>query len=211
MSVPALVAIGALGLAHIAARYAGPLWLAGVLKPLPIVLLVVLVATGDGTAGGRFRDCVAVGLVCSLVGDVSLVFPKGFRAGLASFFVAHLLYIAAFAPGGGWSANVWLVLLPFAAAAVGMLVFLWPHVGRERPAVAAYVAVLALMAWRAVVRAPGVPAPGGVLAALGAVVFMVSDSLLATDRFVRPFRAAEGAVMVTYYLAQTLIAGSAIV
>src|SRR5439155_538218 len=37
-------------------------------------------------------------------------------------------------------------------------------------------------------------------------LFMLSDGLLATDRFARRFAAADAAVMTTYYAAQTLIA-----
>src|SRR5438093_1270345 len=49
------------------------------------------------------------------------------------------------------------------------------------------------------------PAPGG-LALAGALLFMLSDGLLATDRFARRFAAADAALMTTYYAAQTLIA-----
>jgi len=68
--------------------------------------------------------------------------------------------------------------------------------------------VIAVMGWRAAVRAMAVstPAPSGSLALAGALLFMLSDGLLATDRFARPFRSAEAAVMTTYYAAQTLLA-----
>jgi uncharacterized membrane protein YhhN len=90
-----------------------------------------------------------------------------------------------------------------------MFGFLSPHLGRLRAPVAVYVLVIAAMAWRAAARAAA-PVAGGTLALAGAVLFMVSDGLLATDRFARPFAAADGAVMVTYYAAQTLIAASAL-
>jgi len=89
-----------------------------------------------------------------------------------------------------------------------MLGYLWPHLGRERAPVAVYVSVIAVMGWRAAVRAlaAGTPAPSGALALIGAIVFMLSDGLLATDRFARAFRTADAAVMTTYYAAQALIA-----
>jgi uncharacterized membrane protein YhhN len=65
-------------------------------------------------------------------------------------------------------------------------------------AVAAYMGVIGLMvvaAW----------ATGHVLVALGASVFMVSDAVLAMDRFVRERRFGPVAVMVTYHLAQVLL------
>ena len=57
--------------------------------------------------------------------------------------------------------------------------------------------------------APATPAPSGMLALAGALLFMSSDGVLAFDRFARRFPAAYAVVMVTYYAAQTLIAASA--
>jgi uncharacterized membrane protein YhhN len=134
-----------------------------------------------------------------------------FLAGLTSFLVGHLFYIAAFSAAGGWEAWTLLVLVPIGLAAALMLAFLWPHLGRMRGAVVTYVLVIAVMVWRAAVRAvvPATPSPSGALALAGAGFFMLSDGVLATDRFARPFAAADGVVMVTYYTAQTLIAASA--
>jgi uncharacterized membrane protein YhhN len=40
----------------------------------------------------------------------------------------------------------------------------------------------------------------------GAAFFMASDAVLAFDRFVRPVRRAQMAILATYFVAQTLIA-----
>jgi uncharacterized membrane protein YhhN len=182
-----------------------------VLKPLPIVLLVVLVSRTASTEP-RYAAPLVAGLLCSMVGDVCLVFPGGFVAGLVSFLVGHVFYIAAFTSAGGWDAGAWVLLVPFVLSGGAMLTFLWPRLGRQRAAVTVYVLVIALMAWRAAVRAalPATPSASGALALVGAVLFMVSDGILATDRFARPFAAADAAVMVTYYAAQAFIASSAV-
>ena len=88
-----------------------------------------------------------------------------------------------------------------------MLAYLWPHLAQDRAPVAVYVTVIVVMGWRAAARAAGAaPMPSGELALAGALLFMISDGVLAVDRFARPFAAADGAVMTTYYAAQTLIA-----
>jgi len=205
-----LAAVAILGTGHLVARYVGARRAAGCLKPLPIALLAVLVAV-DGRPAA-YRWLVVAALLCSMAGDVLLLFPKRFVPGLASFLLAHLLYIAAFAPAGGWDARAWSTLLPFALFGGLMLVALWRHLGAERVPVMVYVAAIAVMGWRAAVRAaaPHVPSPSGLLALAGAVSFMGSDSLLAIDRFARHFESADGLVMVTYYAGQTLIALSAV-
>ncbi len=195
-----------LGAAHVAARAAGARAAADLSKAMPIVLLAGLVATEPAPVGQAYRWLVFAGLLCSLGGDVWLLFPRGFVAGLASFLLAHLLYIAAFAPGTPWNASAWALLAPFALVSLVVLRHLWPHLGRERAPVAVYVSVIAVMGWRAAVRVTAAPATSGGLALAGALLFMLSDGLLATDRFARRFAAADAAVMTTYYAAQTLIA-----
>src|SRR5437016_6249390 len=90
-----------LGAAHVAARAAGARAVADLSKAVPIALLAGLVAAEPAPVGQAYRWLVFAGLLCSLGGDVWLLFPRGFVAGLFNFLVAHLLYIAAFARGGG--------------------------------------------------------------------------------------------------------------
>jgi uncharacterized membrane protein YhhN len=204
-----IAAAAALGLTYVAARVRGGRPRVGVLKPLPILLLVVLVAAEPAPVASSYRWLLVAALVLSMAGDVWLLFPERFFvAGLASFLVAHVLYIAAFAPSGSGDAPASILLAPFALFGLAMLAYLWPRLGRDRGPVVIYVAVIAVMGWRAAVRAiaPATPAPSGTLALAGALLFMLSDGLLAVDRFARRFPGAEAAVMTTYYAAQALIA-----
>lgn len=197
------IALSALGAVVAAARG----WRRGlyVLKPLT-TLLILLLAMHIPSALPFYKPLVMAGLVCSLAGDVFLMLPRDrFVAGLVSFLAAHLLYIGAFT--GGWAAFPlrWWVIVPFVAYAAVLLRILLPHVPRAlKAAVVVYAAALLVMAWQAAERgAAGLP--GGVAAAIGGVLFVVSDSALALDRFRRPFRAAQPLVLATYWAAQTLI------
>jgi uncharacterized membrane protein YhhN len=203
--------VALVGAGHLTAYYAGRRAIAGTLKALPILALAAVVSTtGSGT---RYADLLAGGLIASAVGDVCLVWPERFTWGLASFLVAHCLYLAAFASGAamGGVAGPWLVGIGLVAAA--LVARLWPHLDGVRVPVLVYVTVIALMAWTAARRAaaPATPAPSGTLALVGALLFMCSDAVLALDRFARRFGASHALVMITYYAAQTLIAASATV
>lgn len=201
------------GTAHLVAYFTGRRVLAGVLKALPILFLAAVVAHAPDPVGGpTYATLIAVGLVFSAVGDVCLVFPDRFVPGLASFLTAHLVYVGAFLLGasGGGVAPAWIAGLALFA---GMFFrFLRPHVGRMRIPVACYVTAIAAMAWAAARRAggPDVPEPSATRALAGALLFMTSDGILATNRFVRRFASAHGWVMLTYYAAQTLIALSVV-
>jgi uncharacterized membrane protein YhhN len=201
--------LSGIGAAHLVAYYTGHRAVAGALKALPILALAAMVFAADGPAA----RLVGLGLVLSAVGDVSLVFPAGFVAGLSAFLLAHLCYIATFAPGASWTAGSAVAAMVLVAVAGGTLAFLWPHVRRSRvrwPLVA-YAAALSCMTWCAIAGAVGPDGgPGAIAAAVGATSFLVSDGVLAVNRFARPFAGAHAVVMVTYYAAQMLIARSAL-
>ncbi len=72
----------------------------------------------------------------------------------------------------------------------------------------AYVVVLVAMAAQAVARWRAHPGPQTRMAAIGGVLFVASDALLATDRFRAPIAAASLWVLATYWAAQWGIAQS---
>jgi len=194
---------------HLGAYYGGRARLAGVAKAVPIALLLAWVLLHAPVVGEGYRWLVAAGLLLSMGGDLLLLSRERFRAGLASFFVGHVCYTLAFIMASACAPQPG-VLLTLLVVGGGILRVLWPHVRRERVPVASYIVMISIMAWTAIGRsaAATTPEPSGVLAAAGAVIFMTSDATLALDRFVRPWRGAHAAVMVTYYAAQILIAAS---
>jgi len=140
-------------------------------------------------------------LVLSLVGDVFLMLPRdAFVPGLASFLLAHIAYIVGFAlePHPGAAVVAALVVVVVAAGTVGRRVLLAARASPE-PAIAGPVVVYMTAISAMVVLAAGTGEP---LAAAGAGLFFVSDSLIAWDRFVAPFAWARPAIMATYHLAQ---------
>ncbi|HEU0302434.1 MAG TPA: lysoplasmalogenase [Longimicrobium sp.] len=175
-------------------------------KPLTTALILALAATAGEPVSNGYRALVCAGLLFSLAGDVFLMLPRDrFVAGLASFLVAHLFYVAAFAPRPPGLAA------PLALAAVlaygGVLLrALWPHLGTLRAPVALYAAALMAMAWQAMERWAVLDATPALLAAAGAVLFVASDSVLAWERFVRRRGWGQAVVLGTYFAAQWLIA-----
>ena len=213
MSPPALIAILALPSAALTI-FAGPAWLGQpwlpwVFKPLTTVLIIALALSRQGDVPRR-KGLVVAGLVASLAGDVALLWPAGFVAGLLAFLVAHLLYIAAFCLTARFAARG-VPFAVYAALAAVILSQLWPGVpaGLRAPVVA-YVVCLASMAAQALVWwrvAHGTPMqrPAG-WAAVGGLLFMASDALLAINKFLTPLPEAALWVLSTYWTAQWCIA-----
>ena len=131
-----------------------------------------------------------------------------FIPGLVAFLLAHIAYLMLLRQGTGWfpSRRALAATLGVGAA---MYVFLWTGglpAGLRAP-VAAYVTVIALMAAQALGCATVLRDKASAVVAVGACCFMLSDSLLATNKFVMPLPLAPFWVLTTYYAAQVLIVG----
>ncbi|HEX5723998.1 MAG TPA: lysoplasmalogenase [Longimicrobiaceae bacterium] len=203
------MAVAASALLAVAGEYGGKRRLVYAAKPLTTALILAMAALAPGAVSPLYRWAVVLGLALSLAGDVFLLLPRDrFVAGLASFFAAHLCYVAAFGSQLAGVPPAWTVL-PFALYAALLLRILWPHLppGLRVP-VTAYAAVLSAMAWAALGQWLRHGDARSALAFAGAALFVASDSLLAADRFARPFPAARALVLGTYWAAQLLIAAS---
>ncbi|MFZ5817772.1 MAG: lysoplasmalogenase [Bacillota bacterium] len=173
-------------------------------KPGTMLLIIALAATGQPEAG-PYGWWVLAGLLLSVAGDIFLVLPSDrFILGLLSFFAAHILYIAAFQAAGPVAGSTGPVAL--ALAAVGLLYFrlLKPGVAERGGKglllpVFLYMTVISVMVWRAF-------GTGQPLLIAGALLFYLSDAILAYARFLRPHRLADLGVMSTYFAAQYLLA-----
>ncbi len=150
-------------------------------------------------------------IVFSMAGDVFLMLDGQlqtglFIPGLISFLLAHVCYVALFRFDVTWFADRRALLL-VAAIGATMYVFLWTHglPAALRLPVAAYVGVIALMAAQAWGRYRQLRSRAALLTALGASFFMLSDSILAINRFVQPLPWSSVSVLGSYYAAQALI------
>ncbi len=134
--------------------------------------------------------------------------PKDrFIAGLASFLAAHVCYIAAFSQGIEPVISPW-VSLAFVLAVLVFVGILWPHLAKMKLPVIIYALAIGMMGWLATERWLQIGEMKTFLAFGGALLFIVSDASLAYNRFVKRFAAAQAIILITYYIAQYLIASS---
>ena len=186
----------------------GPAWRVYLFKPLTTSLIIAMAALWPGQTGRRYRGLIVLGLVFSLAGDVFLMLPGDrFVQGLVSFLVAHLCYIAAFASSAGarWTPRLFV---PYLLYDLVFMALLWPGLGPLAAPVTVYAAVLVGMGWQAAERWAVFRSGPALGAAVGGALFVLSDSVIAINRFVAPFRASRLIIMTTYIAAQWLIARS---
>lgn len=181
-------------------------WQVYAFKPLATLLILAL-ALSLSPARPDYQWAIAAGLVLSTAGDVFLMLPRDrFVAGLASFLLAHLCYLRAFSIEVPFGAGL-LLWLPFIAAGGMVVALVWPGLKPAlRGPVVVYVIVIAAMAGQATGRWYASGSAVALAAAVGAGLFVVSDAVLAIDRFRWPFRAARAVTLATYWAAQLLIA-----
>ncbi len=206
-AVPA-AAVAAIAGALLAAQAPGWLWLHWLAKPLATALIFALAWRARPAVSPRYRRLVLAGIACSLAGDVFLMLPGDlFVPGLVAFLVGHGCFIAALLGDSRFAVPAWPLLACLAYGAAN-LALLWGAIAAPlRAPVIVYVAVLCSLGGQALARALR-GAVSARLAARGALVFMLSDTLLAWDRFRGPLPLASLWVLATYYLALWWIARS---
>ncbi len=176
-------------------------------KPLPVLALQGWLHDAPPS---DYRRWISLGLIFSLIGDVLLAWPGDlFIFGLGAFLFAHLAYLKAY-----FSDCRRLALLPLAlalgAGAILLSILIAHGLGELLIPVVVYASVISAMLWRALARLGSeVPKRSALLAAAGALSFVVSDMLIGINRFVVAFEAAPYLLIVTYWLGQWGITASA--
>ncbi len=189
-------------------------WLNVVFKPLATLCVIAWAALGRSD-DALVKRWIVLGLVFSLAGDVALLWPEqGFLVGLVAFLLGHVSYLVALTRRVSFLASppafgMWAIV------AASVLAGLWAGVPAElRAPVLVYVCALAAMAaqatsvWLAHRGAPG--AARWRTVAIGGALFVLSDAILAREKFVGGIPLPTLFNLSSYWLAQWFIACAAV-
>ena len=121
--------------------------------------------------------------------------------GLVLFLLAHVVYIVGFAIGFKPQRSRIPAAALVVAYSLAVALLLRPGLGEMALPVFVYIIVITVMGVLAVLRAME-----GRQLLLGGLAFMLSDSLLAINKFRFPVPAERYVVIITYYFAQYMIA-----
>lgn len=164
-------------------------------KPIStlLVIVVALLSFREPVQNRTYIAGVLVGLLLSFGGDVALMFQqdrRAFMVGLGLFLLAHVAYTVALTLLGRFSAWDLLSAAVLLAAALVFYPLIKPNLGSMRLPVIAYIVVISLMVSRALATlvSPVFSSGQAVMIALGAVLFYVSDMILASTRFWKRWR-----------------------
>ncbi|MBK9762873.1 MAG: lysoplasmalogenase [Flavobacteriales bacterium] len=190
-------------------------------KPLMMIVLGSWFYFNSRRVGDRFTLLIQAGLFFSFIGDVALIFQEqdefNFLIGLAAFLIAQLCYAMAFIHNimetgparGTWiSALLGVVLITFGYFfASSLMPYLDEYVVVP---IVIYTVAICLMGVSAAFRLGRTYIKSFLYVFIGALLFITSDSILATNTFHHPLDHAKWSVILTYAVAQVLIASGAL-
>lgn len=192
-----------------------------IVKPLLLTTLSLWFSLHCRPMGSQFSRLILAGLLFSIGGDTLLMLveygPKSdqfFLLGLGSFLIAQVCYAVAFwtYPGAaeGDARQRPLRVLPFLLYLIGILGMLWTGIpGGMKVPVAIYAVAIVTMAVGAF-NLRGLISREHFLGLMaGVLLFVLSDSLIAINKFGEGVPYARVLIMVTYLSGQYFIARNA--
>jgi uncharacterized membrane protein YhhN len=163
-------------------------------KPILLPVLILWYISSSRSEKIQLNVFFLAGLVLSFCGDLFLLFKWGFLPGLGSFLLAHLFYIISFKKKPQkriW--KFWPIILSLYASI--LLVFLFPYLKEMKIPVLIYAVVISAMMYNALKT-------HNRNLIIGALLFLISDTLLSVYIFFQPLIMLNLLVMTTYILAQ---------
>jgi alkenylglycerophosphocholine hydrolase len=172
-------------------------------KLIPMWLIIAYGIMNLSPIKPKHQMLMLIGLFFCMIGDGLM---RWFVIGLTAFLIGHLFYIASFIRQYRYSLLRLLTLVPIAGYALIMGSKLAQELNSDGEAsliapVIAYIAVISLMTWSAIMT-------GKRWVIVGSILFMISDSILSWNMFVSPVQFSNALIMITYYTAQFSMARS---
>jgi uncharacterized membrane protein YhhN len=207
-----LILFVTISIVEIYADLTGRVQLVYFFKPLIVLSLLSFLLIHQGLPKTRYQLLFLTGLIFALIGDIFLMI-RGidyFIPGLASFLFMQVLYIKTFRADVSspvFKKEYLVASIPFLGFALLLYLLLLPKLPDPvmQIAVAIYALSIAVMAWMAFLRKTLVSKHSFLLVFIGAILFMISDSLIAINRFMISIPLNTIWVMSTYAAAQYLI------
>ncbi|MEZ4884136.1 MAG: lysoplasmalogenase [Chitinophagales bacterium] len=182
-------------------------------KPLLMFVLGIYFHQSTPKPLSLLSKTMLIALFFSWLGDVLLMFQKYselyFLLGLVSFLFAHVCYIFAFTKTlkstKGSTKIVGFAILIYFAIGIGLISYLKEGLGEMLIPVIIYSFTIILMNIMSASRYEKVSPSSFRWVMIGAISFLVSDSLIAIHKFHAPIAASGLWIMATYCLGQYLI------
>lgn len=178
-------------------------------KPALLIGLILFFWNQSDHIQPKIKQLTIGALFFSLIGDILLMFvdqsPHFFTAGLVSFLTAHILYILVFLKTRNKTKKTWLFTGLLVVYGGTLFYLLKDHLGMMLLPVFFYMLIILTMATSAFLRKGSIRNLSYNFVLTGAILFLISDSLLAVNKFYSPLAYSNISIMFTYAFAQLFI------
>ncbi len=183
-----------------------------IFKPIStlLVIAVAFLSLLELDQNHAYTLGVMIGLFLSLGGDLALMFQekkRAFMLGLIFFLFAQIAYIGVFAQLGRFTGRDFIPIVLLATSGIGFYILIRPKLGRMHVPVIAYMIVISAMVCLAAstLNSPVFQKNQALMIVAGAVLFYISDVILAANRFWKPWK-YNRISLAFYYSGQLFIA-----
>ena len=178
-------------------------------KPSLLIALIIFFWMRSNDLSSKVRNLTLLALSFSLLGDCLLMFvdqsSQFFISGLIAFLIAHVFYIIVFLKSRNSSKSPFGFIILMLIYGLGLFYLLKNGLADMLIPVVIYMLVILTMSTSSFLRRGKVSHISFNLVFLGAILFMISDSLLALNKFYKPLPWSDVGIMFTYALAQLSI------
>ena len=194
------------GLVYILTESSSETLIRHVLKGSLIPFLIIIFVAGVKNNLKGTDLLFAAGLFFSWAGDIALDFA--FIPGLLCFLLAHIMYLSSFflTPGKGviFGERAFL-LIPVILFGIVLIYIMFDDLAEMKAPVMIYAMVILAMLASAIDRLRKVNLMSFRLVLAGAILFVISDSAIAVNKFTWDFNYSGPVIMSTYLVAQYLL------
>jgi uncharacterized membrane protein YhhN len=180
-------------------------------KALIVPMLVAIFVLNARPGFSHLDKMIIAGLFFSWAGDIFLELPDSetmFVPGLASFLLAHVMYLTVFILTKGKNTISFkrpMLILPVIAYGAALISYLYKSLDDMRLPVIIYAVVILAMLSGALNRYRKTNRRSYLMVLTGATFFVLSDSMIAINKFVTVIPMSSILIMTTYVIAQYLI------
>lgn len=171
-----------------------------VFKLIPMILIIILALITKANNVRKYHLFITIGLIFCAIGDYTL---QWFVVGLSFFLVGHIFYITAFLSVKEQRPSIKLLGVYVLYGLIMAIIIVGGLLSKGDIvmglAVIAYITIILLMGWTSWrTKMP--------LAIIGSFLFIISDTILALNKFTVDVPYSGILIMTTYYGAQLLLA-----
>ncbi|MCX6330981.1 MAG: lysoplasmalogenase [Bacteroidia bacterium] len=177
-----------------------------IIKSFIIPVLIIIFIINFRNTFNKLSALILAGLFFSWAGDIVLDFS--FIPGLVCFLLAQVMYLIVFFLTPGENIifhSKYFLLIPVVLYGTGLVYYLYDDLGDMKLPVIIYAFVILTMLAAAINRLKKVNKISYWLVLAGAILFVISDSVIAVNKFSQPIKVSSLIIMTTYITAQFLI------